>query len=361
MAHGRNPWCRQGPASSGRVWSSGTVEIGLVLAIAFALSFALTNGFHDASNAIATLVATRGATPGQAIILSSVFNMIGAILLGTAVADTIASIVTVDSQQAVAVVGSGVAAATAWNLLTWRVGLPSSSGHALVGGLVGASLLAAGAASVHWGGMDGFHPVGVLGALVALFASPPLGFLVGFLLIRAFRLGSRRGTRRWDRPVVDAQWVTAATLSAGHGANDAQKSMGVIASLLLAAGVTDELDVPLWVKAATGIALTLGTALGGWRIVATVGRRIYGLAPLDSLASQTSSTAVILSASFLGAPVSTTQVVASSVVGIGTGRRRWHHVGWVTVRDMAVAWVVTIPAAGLLAAGILLAWKGLSG
>jgi PiT family inorganic phosphate transporter len=336
------------------------VDPGLVIAIALALAFALTNGFHDAANAIATLVATRGATPGRAIALSSVFNMLGAVLLGTAVADTIGKIVQVTPDETIAVIGSALAGATAWNLITWWRGLPSSSGHALVGGLVGAALAAGGTSAVNWGGFDGWHPVGVIGTLVALVVSPVIGFVMGFLLLRLLQRLSRRWTTRWRGPVVSAEWAAAAALSYSHGANDAQKAMGVIAALLVAGGELETFSVPLWVKVATGLALTLGTALGGWRIVKTIGRRIFRLKPVDSLASQSASTSVIFTASLLGAPVSTTQVVASSVVGIGAGRRRMKHVRWAIVRDMGIAWVTTIPAAGAIAILFLGIWEGVS-
>lgn len=339
------------------------MEVGLILAVGFAVTFALTNGFHDASNAIATLVATRGATPGQAVALSAVFNMAGAVLLGTAVADTIGKIVTVPQGQMVAVVGAGLAGATAWNLITWWRGLPSSSGHALVGGLVGAAgadgILSGSTGSVHWGGFDGWHPTGVIGVLVALLISPVLGFAVAFLLLRFLRLVSRRWTTRWINPVRAGGWIAAAGLSFSHGSNDAQKAMGVIAVLLLASGHTTTMTVPLWAKVVTGVALTAGTALGGWRIVKTIGQRIFSLTPLDSFTSQASSTAVILGASLIGAPVSTTQVVASSVVGTGGGRRRWKHVRWQVVREMGVAWLTTIPAAALLAVLVLVIWRAL--
>jgi PiT family inorganic phosphate transporter len=339
------------------------VEVGLILAVGFAVTFALTNGFHDASNAIATLVATRGATPGQAVALSAVFNMAGAVLLGTAVADTIGKIVTVPQGQMVAVVGAGLAGATAWNLITWWRGLPSSSGHALVGGLVGAAvadgILSGSTGSVHWGGFDGWHPTGVIGVLVALLISPVLGFAVAFLLLRFLRLVSRRWTTRWIKPVRAGGWIAAAGLSFSHGGNDAQKAMGVIAVLLLASGHTATMTVPLWAKVVTGLALTAGTALGGWRIVKTIGQRIFSLTPMDSFTSQASSTAVILGASLIGAPVSTTQVVASSVVGTGGGRRRWKHVRWQVVREMGVAWLTTIPAAALLAVLVLMVWRAL--
>ncbi len=336
------------------------MEVGLLIAIALALTFALTNGFHDAANAIATLVATRGATPGQAIAVSSVFNMVGAVALGTAVADTIGKIVEVSPDETVATIGAGLAGATAWNLLTWWRGLPSSSGQALVGGLVGAGVAEGGWAAINMGGFDGWHPVGLIGTIVVLLVSPVIGFLFGFLLLRALRRVSRRFTRRWDRPLVGTEWAAAAALSYSHGSNDAQKSMGVIAALLVATGETSSFTIPLWVKLATGLAVTLGTALGGWRIVKTIGTKIFGLKPVDSLASQSASTAVILGASLVGGPVSTTQVVASSVVGVGGGRRRWRHVRWGVVRDIGLAWVTTIPAAAILSVLALYTWKGVA-
>ncbi|HNM86406.1 MAG TPA: inorganic phosphate transporter [Mycobacterium sp.] len=341
------------------------MDIGLFIAIGLAAAFALTNGFHDASNAIATLVATRGATPGQAVGLSAVFNMAGAILLGTAVADTIGGIITVPHSQMVSVAGSGLAGAVLWNLITWWRGLPSSSGHALVGGLAGAAVADGmltgygGLESVNWGGFDGWHPTGVFGVLIALMISPALGFVFAFLLLRFLRWLSRRWTTRWNGPVRGGGWLAAASLSFSHGGNDAQKAMGVIAVLLMASGQTATLTVPLWAKILTGIALTLGTALGGWRIIKTIGRRIFSLTPIDSFSSQASSTAVILGASLIGAPVSTTQVVASSVVGVGGGRRRWKHVRWEIVREMGVAWLTTIPAAALMAVVVLLGWRAL--
>jgi len=333
------------------------VELGL--AIAFSIAFALTNGFHDAANAIATLVATRGARPGQAIVLAAVFNMLGALLVGTAVADTIAGIVQVPATEAIEVIGAGVLAATAWNLLTWWRGLPSSSAHSLVGGLVGSALAEAGTGAVQWGGLDGLQPVGVFGVMIALAVSPLLGLGFGLGVARLDGRLLRRATKRIKTPVRAAEWVMSAALSFGHGANDGQKSMGVIAALLLASGHLDTLSVPLWVKLACGAALTLGTAMGGWRIIRTIGRRIFRLAPVDGFASQTASTAVVLPASYLGAPVSTTQVVASSVVGVGGGRRRWRHVRWSVVRSIGFAWLLTLPASAALGAIMLVIWRAI--
>ena len=321
------------------------------MALALALGFAATNGLHDASNAIATLVATRAATPLQAILLAAVFNLLGPLFVGTLVADTIAGIVTVAPGDAVQVIGAGLIAAVVWNLLTWRRGLPSSSSHALVGGLVGAALAEGGLNAVNWGGMDGLHPVGVFGTLFALAISPVLGAIAALLVIRALRRLGRRATRRWQLVTSNGQWVTSAALAFSHGANDAQKSVGVIAALLLAEGRIDSLSPPAWVIPACAVALTAGTALGGWRIIRTVGQRIYRIESVDGLASQTASAGVILGASLVGAPTSTTQVVASSIVGVGGGRRRWRHVNWVTVRDMGLAWLITLPASALLAVG----------
>jgi inorganic phosphate transporter, PiT family len=329
----------------------------LWLAVTFALAFSLTNGIHDAANAVATLVATRGARPGQAVVLSGVFNMLGALLVGTAVANTIAGIVSVSPAQAVAVIGSGVLAATIWNLLTWSRGLPSSSGHALVGGLVGSAVAEAGFDAVNWGGLDGWKPVGVLGVLIALAVSPVIGLTFGFGIVRLSRLVLRSARRSVHAPLRAGQWAMSAALSFSHGANDGQKAMGVIVALLLAEGRLDAFSVPLWVKLACGATLTLGTAMGGWTIVRTIGKRIFHLRSIDGFASQGASTAVILASSYAGAPVSTTQVVASSVIGVGAGRRRWRHVRWAVVRSMGFAWLLTLPGAATLGAATLLVWR----
>jgi len=333
------------------------VDTGLLVTIALAVVFAVTNGLHDASNAIAALVATRAATPLQAILLASVGNVLGPFVLGAAVADTIGGIVTVSPDEAVEVIGAGLAAAVGWNLATWRLGLPSSSGHALLGGLVGAALLAGGLDAVQWGGLDGLRPFGVLGTLAALAVSPVVGALAALVAIRALRRLARRATRRWHAPVLRGEWAMSAALAFSHGANDAQKSIGVVAALLLASGRTETLASPDWAVLLCATALTLGTALGGWRIIRTVGRGIYPIRPAEGLASQASSAVVIFGCSLAGAPASTTQVVASSIVGVGGGRRKWHHVHWEVVRAMGIAWLFTMPAAAALAAFALGLWR----
>jgi PiT family inorganic phosphate transporter len=333
------------------------MHAGFGLAIALAFAFALTNGFHDASNAIAALVATRAARPLQAVVLAGVFNLLGPLVVGAAVADTIGGIVTLGQQEAIEVIGAGLLAAVMWNVLTWWFGLPSSSGHALVGGLVGAGLVQGGADAIRWGGLDGIHPVGVVGTLIALAVSPLLGALAALVVIRALRAAGRRATRRWRAPVRAGQWGTAAALALSHGANDAQKSAGIVAALLVADGRLGHLTPPTWVELGCAAALTTGTAFGGWRIVRTVGRRIYRIRPVDGLAASGAAAGVILGASLVGGPVSTTQVVASSVVGVGGGRRRWHHVHWAIVRHIGLAWLITMPATAALAAVALVVWR----
>jgi inorganic phosphate transporter, PiT family len=336
------------------------MEVGLGLAIAAALAFALTNGLHDAANAIATLVGTRAARPKPAVVLAAAGNIVGPLLVGSAVAATVEGIVTVPASEVVPVLGAALTGAAAWNMLTWWRGLPSSSGHALLGGLLGAAIVEGGTSAVNWGGFDGLHPVGVIGVVVVLAVAPVLGFVAGLGTDRALRATTHRATRRFGGPVRAGQWAMSAGLALSHGANDAQKAVGVIALLLVSTGHITSSHAPLWVEFASGAALTIGTAFGGWPIVRTIGRRIVTLRPIDGLASQSGSTAVLFSASVIGAPVSTTQVVASSVVGVGGGRRRWRHVRWRLVLAMLIAWFVTVPASALLATVALYPWRWLS-
>ena len=338
-----------------------TADLTLVLAILMAFAFALTNGFHDAANSIATLVATRIARPLPAVAMASVFNLLGPLFFGAAVANTVGKLVTVDPTHGVPVIGAGLTGAVIWNVYTWRRNLPSSSSHALVGGLVGAAMLDSG----HRFGQPGPVP-----------GRPPLrgarraGRARGGDLSRVRRRvrpgahpprATRRASARLRGPVRSVQWVTSAFLAFSHGSNDAQKTVGIIAGLLLASGNATTLAAPLPVVVGASIALTIGTALGGWGIIKTVGRRIFPIRSLDGLVSQSSSASVIFVASFVGAPVSTTQVVSSSIVGIGVGRSRWRHVSWAVVRAIALAWLTTMPAAGLIAALTLPIWKFLPG
>lgn len=335
------------------------MDIAFAAALVAALIFAFTNGFNDAANAIATLVATRVARPLPAVAMAAVFNLIGPLFFGAAVANTIAKIVAVPAPEMVAVVGAGLSGAVIWNFFTrWR-GLPSSSSHALIGGLVGAALLDAGSDSVNWGGMDGIHPTGVIGTLLVMAAATVLSVIIAMICERIFLGAGSYLTRRMERPVRLAQWGTSAWLAFSHGSNDAMKTVGVIAALLLATGRSSSLVTPAWVILASAIALTAGTALGGWAIVRTIGKRIFPLRQLDGLTSQAVSATIIMAASGIGAPVSTSQVVSSSIIGIGGGRRRWKHVDWMIVREIAIAWLTTMPVAAILAALALPLWRAL--
>jgi PiT family inorganic phosphate transporter len=322
--------------------SDGAV-VALVVVVVLAVAFDVTNGFHDSSNSIAAPVATRAMRAGTAVTLAGVFTVLGPILAGTAVADTVGGLISVGTADILGILFASLLAAVTWNVATWWWGLPSSSSHALVGGLVGAGVAVGGVGAVRWGGFEGWRPVGVAGVLVVLAVSPVLGGLAGWLGALVTGWSLRRARRGVTRPILRGEWVTSSALAFAHGTNDAQKTMGLITLALVATGSISSFVVPLWVKLVCAIALTVGTAMGGWRIVRTLGRGIYRIRPVDGLVSQSSSTLIIGGAAALGAPVSTTHVVASSVVGVGA-ERRWRHVRWPVVREIALAWVVTLPA-----------------
>ncbi|MEQ6901508.1 inorganic phosphate transporter [Nocardioides sp. YIM 152588] len=326
-------------------------EAGVVVVVLLAVGFDVTNGFHDSSNSVAAPVATRAMRPFTAVAVAAVFTILGPILAGTAVADTVGGLVTYEPDDTLRILFAALLAAVAWNLITWWRGLPSSSSHALVGGLVGAGVALGGLGAIDWGGFDGWRPRGVAAVLAVLAISPVLGLLAGWLGEMLAARSLRRAHRGVTRAIRGGEWVTSAALAFAHGTNDAQKTMGVITLALVATGSLDAFAVPLWVKLVCAGALTVGTALGGWRIVRTVGRGIYRIRPLDGLVSQASSSVVIGGAAALGAPVSTTHVVASSVAGVGTGRR-WRHVRWPVVREIALAWVVTLPASAGIGAAV---------
>lgn len=332
--------------------SAGGV-VALVVVVVLAVGFDVTNGFHDSSNSVAAPVATGAMRPATAVAVAAVFTILGPILAGTAVADTVGGLISDETANTLGILIASLLAAVTWNLLTWWWGLPSSSSHALVGGLVGAAVVVGGLSAVQWGGFDGWRPVGVVGVLVALAISPLLGGLAGWLGEFAARRSLRRARRRVTGSILHGEWVTSSALAFAHGTNDAQKTMGLITLALVATGSIPSFVVPLWVKLTCAIALTVGTAMGGWRIVRTLGRGIYRIRPLDGLMSQTSSALVIGGAAALGAPVSTTHVVASSVVGVGA-ERRWRHVRWAVVREIGLAWVVTLPACAAMGAVVAL-------
>ncbi|HZD65819.1 MAG TPA: inorganic phosphate transporter [Acidimicrobiales bacterium] len=327
--------------------------------IALSIGFGLANGVHDAGNAIAAPIVTRALRATPALVLAAVAHVLGAVVAGTAVAATVASIVSVPAQDLTAVLGAALVGALVWSLVTlWR-GLPCSSGHCVVGALAGAALADGGARAVDWGGLQGFRPTGVVGSLVWLVFSTGVSLPLALLGIRAARRWLRRAPRSVVTPIRRSQVVTTALLSFAHGSNDAQKTMGLLVLSLVAGGRLASFSVPLWVVLTAAAALTLGTTLGGWRVVRTLGRGIYPLRSLEGLVSQGAASAIVLVASLVGAPVSTTDVVAPAVVGVGAGQR-WHHVRWVVVGEIGLAWLVTLPVSAALAALALPVWKAIA-
>ena len=335
------------------------MDVLLVLAIvsvAVIVFFDYTNGFHDASNIVATVVASRAMTPVKAVIVVALFEFLGPILGGTAVADTIGKFVNISDLPelpSMVIILCGISGAISWNLITWWFGIPSSSSHALVGGLAGAVLVSAGADHVVWGlhELGQGRLTGVTKVVGSLIVSPIVGFWAGFAIHRwmGFLLrGARPSVNRYLRGV---QFLTAAGLAFSHGANDAQKSMGVITMVLLLGGFIPQFHVPFWVVLICATAITLGIMSGGWRIVRTVGFGIYKVRPLHAVDAQITSGAVIFGSALVGASVSTTHVVSSSIMGIGASERP-KAVRWAKAKDIVSTWIITIPGAGMVSVTI---------
>lgn len=327
--------------------------IFILLATFMVLLFDFTNGFHDASNMVASVIASRAMTPAQSVLVVGFFTFLGPLLGGTAVANTIGKFVVLDdlpTELSLAVVICGLFAATFWNLLTWWRGLPSSSSHALVGGLAGAVVISVGPDHVLWGfsQLAQGEITGVTKVLLALFLSPLAGFWVGFILQRITLFIFRAASPLINRELRGAQWLSTAGLAFAHGANDAQKSMGILTLCLLISGEISEFIVPFWVVLICASAITLGTVLGGWRIVRTLAFAIYKIRPLHALNSQISSGGVVFMASLIGAPVSTTHVVSSSIMGIGASERP-RAVRWKKAKEIAMTWLLTIPGSAVVA------------
>jgi inorganic phosphate transporter, PiT family len=317
-----------------------------------ALFFAFTNGFQDSSATVATMVACRAATPRAAVLYSAAFGFLGAILGGSAVAFTIEGLVTVPAQEDfLPILLAAVLSASTWNLITWWFGLPSSSTHALVGGLIGGGLAGAGTGSISWGTtelMSG-ELTGLSKVVLLLIFSVVIGFLGGYLAKKISMMALKNAKRSVNRSIRRVQFLTTAVLSFSHGANDGQKQMGIITIALLSGGIIGVQEIPLWVRLLTALAIALGTVGGGWKIMKTLGRRIFPIKPIDSLDSQIASSGTILLSTLAGAPVSSTQVVASSVMGVGASERA-KMVQWSVGKHMVISWMLTIPASAALAA-----------
>nr|HID12417.1 inorganic phosphate transporter [Anaerolineae bacterium] len=313
----------------------------LIAFIVTALAFDFLNGFHDSANIVATMISSRAMSPRRALLLSAVAHFAAPFLFGVAVATTIGHEVVQPHANTMAVVLAALPAAIAWNLLTWFFGIPSSSSHALVGGLIGAAIVGYGIGAV--------QPRGLTKVVIALLLSPPVGLLSGYILMKLVLFLARGASPRINWFFKRAQTLTALALALSHGTNDAQKTMGIITMGLVGAGALTQFRVPWWVVAASAGAISLGTAMGGWRIIRTLGGRFYKIRPVHSFTAQATSAAVILGAALLGGPVSTTQVVSSAILGVGSAERL-SKVRWGVAGNILTTWLLTIPASGLLAA-----------
>jgi len=315
----------------------------LLTVIGFALLFDFLNGMRDASNIVATMISSRAFRPQTALAITAVAEFLGPFLFGVVVAKTIGSDVVDPGVLTLHAIAACLSGAIIWNLITWFVGIPGSSSHALIGGLVGAVLMGA--------GLDALKPAGLYKVLLALFASPVIGFLSGFVVTRLIYFLAQNATPRINEFFRRAQFFTAIALGLSHGANDSQKTMGVITLSLVIAGALPAFQVPLWVIVVSAGAISIGAGFGGWRLIRTLGGGFYKIRPLHSFATQLTSSFVIIGASLFGLPVSTSQVVSSAIIGVGASERL-SKVRWNVAGDILTSWVITIPVSALLAAGV---------
>jgi PiT family inorganic phosphate transporter len=309
--------------------------------IASGLLFDFLNGFHDSSNVVATVISSRAMRPRVALTMAAIAHFCAPFLFGVAVATTLGKDVVDPSAVSPNVILASVVASVLWNLITWWLGMPSSSSHALVGGLLGAAVFAQ--------GLEIVQIRGLAKVLLALFFSPPLGMLAGYLIMRSVLFSARNASPRVSIVFKRLQIVTSLALSLSHGTNDAQKTMGILTMGLVSIGIQKTFEVPLWVVAASASAIALGTLLGGWRLIRTLGGRIVRIRPIHGFTSQIASASVILSAALIGGPVSTTQVVGSAIMGVGAAERI-SKVRWQVGREMVVTWLITIPVTAALSA-----------
>ncbi len=315
----------------------------LIIVIALALVFDFLNGMRDSSNIVATMISSRAFSPGTALGIAAVAEFFGPFLFGVVVARTIGDEIVDSNALTLGVIAAALIGAIVWNLITWYFGLPGSSSHALIGGMVGAVIAGAGMGAIKW---DGLNIV-----LIALFTFPLIGFVSGFLTTRLIYFLVRGATPRVNDLFKRGQWFTALVMAFGQGTNDAQKTMGIIALSLVIGGALPSFQVPFWVVAVSAAAIAIGTGMGGWRLIRTLGGKFYKIRPLHSFSTQLSSAGVILAASLFGVPVSASQVVSSSIIGVGSAERA-SKVRWSVAEEIILSWLITIPVSGLLAAGV---------
>ena len=313
----------------------------LILLIVLALIFNFLNGFHDSSNIVATIIFSRAMQPRTALVLTAVAEFFGPLIFGVAVAKTIGEGLIRPEEVTNAVILAALFASILWNLITWFLGIPSSSSHALVGGLIGAIAVGAGVGAVQWNGL--------IKVLLGLFISPVLGLIAGFLITRLTLLLARNARPSINWFFKRSQIVTGVALALSHGANDAQKTMGIITLGLVVNGSIPKFEIPLWVILISSTAMGLGTGTGGWRLIRTLGGRFFKIRPMHGFTAQLASAGVILGAALLGGPVSTTQVVSSAIMGVGSAERV-SKVRWNVAVNIAIAWLLTIPATAVVSA-----------
>lgn len=333
-----------------------TLSISALLFLVFAvgLIFALTNGLHDASSVVATFIVCNAATPKQAIGIASIFGLLGAVFGGNQVANTVSGVIDLPARASLLpILFAAVLGAAVWNLITWRLGLPSSSTHALIGGIIGAVTAASGWQHILWGWREligaNHRITGMVEIVVALLFSPLLGFALAFLLEKVMMFLLKNAKFSINGWIKRIQWAIAACLAFSHGANDTQKMIGLFTLALAAGGGVVMHTAPLWVRVGGGLVMFVGTAMGGWSIMRTVGRGIYEIRPIHSLNSQLASVGSILFATVSGAPVSTTHVVVGSVMGVGAADE-YRMVHWSIVKEIVIAWVITIPLSAVVSA-----------
>jgi PiT family inorganic phosphate transporter len=314
-----------------------------ILVIALAAVFDFLNGVHDSSNIVATMISSRALPPRLALWITALAEFIGPFVFGVAVAKTIGDEIVAANTINTNVLIAALLSAILWNILTWALGLPSSSSHALIGGILGAVMMGAGWQAIK---VEGIEKI-----LVALFTSPLIGFVVGYLLLRIVLLLSWKATPRINTFFRRVQVLTALSLALSHGTNDAQKTMGIITLALVTGGYLDSFHIPSWVILLCASIIALGTAMGGWKLIKTLGGKFFKIRPVDGFTSQLAAATVILSASIVGGPVSTTQVVSSAIMGVGAADR-FNKVRWMVAQEIALAWIFTIPATASLAAGL---------
>jgi len=315
----------------------------LTFVIGLAILFGFLNGMRDSSNIVATMISSRAFSPQAALGITAVAEFIGPFLFGVVVAKTIGSDVVQSSALSLSVIAACLIGAIVWNMITWLFGIPGSSSHALIGGLLGAVIMEGGTHAIK---LDGLYKV-----VIALVTSPIIGFVGGFLITRLIFFLAWNATPRINVFFSGAQFFTAAALGLSHGTNDSQKTMGVITLSLMVGGILPSFQVPFWVILASATAISVGSVFGGWRMIRTLGGKFYKIRPVHSFSTQLTSSLVMISASLLGAPVSTSQVVSSAIIGVGSSER-FSKIRWSVAGDIVMAWLITIPISGFLSAGV---------